>query len=122
MLMEGSVDKVFVVQGVANKLWATEEAIDAAIVHASTLMGGIVEARAEIGCSHIVTDPAMAKVAAALAAMSAARTALIESHHALNEAKLRIGVRTKLVGGAGSGDDDHKFAVTTDSVEIRRAG
>ncbi len=115
------MDKVFVVQGVANKLWATEEAIDAAIVQASSLLGGIVEARAEIGCSHIVTDPAMAKVAAALAAMSEARTALIDSHHALNEAKLRIGVRTKLVGG-GSGDDDHKFAVTTDNLDVRRAG
>lgn len=115
------MDKVFVVQGVANKLWATEEAIDAAIVQASSLMGGIAEARAEIGCSHIVVDPAMAKVAAALAAMSEARTALIESHHALAEAKLRVGVRTKLVGG-GSGDDDHKFAVTTDNLDVRRAG
>lgn len=113
MPMEGEVDKVFVVQGVAKKLWATEEAMDAAIVQASTLMGGIVEARTEIGCSHIVTDPAMAKVAAALASMAEARTALIEAHHALYEAKLRVGVRTKLSIG-GSGDDDHKFAVTKD--------
>ena len=119
--MEGEVDKVFVVQGVAQKLWATEDAMDAAISQASTLMGGIVEARAEVGCSHIVTDPAIAKVAQAMAAMAEARTALIDAHHALNEAKLRIGVRTKLVGG-GSGDDDHKFAVTTDSAEVRRAG
>jgi hypothetical protein len=111
--MEGEVDKVFVVQGVAKKLWATEEAMDAAIAQASTLMGGIVEARSEIGCSHIVVDPAMAKVAAAMAAMAEARTALIDAHHALYEAKLRVGVRTKLSIG-GSGDDDHKFAVTKD--------
>jgi hypothetical protein len=120
--MEGEVDKVFVVQGVANKLWATEDAIDAAIVQASSLMGGLVEARVEIGCSHIVTDPAMAKIAAALSAMAEARTALIESHHALNEAKLRIGVRTTLVGGAGSGDDDHKKKSVTDSFELRQVG
>ena len=105
------MDKVFVVQGVANKLWATEDAMDAAIAQASTLMGGIVEARAEIGCSHIVTDPAIAKVAQAMAAMAEARTALIDAHHALAEAKLRLGVRTKLTGGQDStGGDNHKFA------------
>ena len=114
------MDKVFVVQGVANKLWATEDAMDAAIAQASTLLSGIIEARAEIGCSHIVTDPAMAKVSAALAAMSAARTALVESHAALDEAKLRIGVRTKLVGGNDKGD--HNFASTTDRVAMRQVG
>ena len=108
--MEGSVDKVFVVQGVANKLWATEDAMDTAIAQASSLMGGIVEARAEVGCSHIVTDPAIAKVAKALGAMAEARTALIDAHHALFEAKLRIGVRTKM-------DGYHKAVVPADSKE-----
>lgn len=117
--MEGAVDKVFVVQGVAKKLWATEDAMDSAIAQASTLMGGIVEARAEIGCSHIVVDPAMAKVAQAMAAMAEARTALIDAHHALYEAKLRIGVRTKLSIGGSDGSDDHKFAVTTDLLDAR---
>lgn len=110
------MDKVFVVQGVANKLWATEDAIDAAISQASTLMGGIVEARAEIGCSHIVVDPAMAKAAAALAAMAEARTALIDCHHALAEAKLRIGVRTKLTGAQDSTGGDHHFASASETV------
>jgi hypothetical protein len=119
MPMEGSVDKVFVIQGVANKLWATEDAMDTAIAQASTLLGGIVEARAEIGCSHIVTDPAMAKVSAALAAMAQARTALIESHAALDEAKLRLGVRTKLIGGNDKGD--HHFASTSNQVSLRQA-
>lgn len=114
------MDKVFVVQGVANKLWATEEAIDAAIVQASSLMAGIAEARAEIGCSHIVVDPAMAKVAAALSAMASARSALIESHHALAETKLRIGVRTKLTGGQDSTDGDHHFASTPE--HLRQVG
>lgn len=121
MPMEGEVDKVFVVQGVANKLWATEDAMDAAIAQASTLMGGIVEARAEIGCSHIVTDPAIAKVAQAMAAMAEARTALIDAHHALAEAKLRLGVRTKLTGGQDStGDDHHKFAAQPE--HLRQVG
>lgn len=111
------MDKIFVFQGVANKLWSTENAMDAAIAEASKLMGGIVEAREELQCAHSVADPSMRKVADALAAMAQARTALIEAHGALNEAKLRMGVRTKMVGTAPKFDQEETVA----SLE-RRAG
>ncbi len=110
------MDKAFVVQGVANKLWATESAMDSAICEASTLMAGIMDARKELNCSYFVTDEATTKVAEAISAMSQARHALIEAHSALAEAKLRLGVRTKLVGTAPSKDKDYFFAATGEDV------
>lgn len=111
------MDKVFVIQGVANKLWATENAMDSAIAEASKLMGGIVEARQELNCSHSVVDPSMAKVAESIAKMAEARQALIAAHAELNEAKLRLGVRTKLMGGVWKVEED-----AVQSVDTRRAG
>ena len=92
------MDKVFVVKRVAEQLWRSEDAIDGAIGAASQLMGDIMEARRELKVAHAVVDPATTKVAAAIAAMAEARRAVIEAHDALNEAKLRIGVRTKMDG------------------------
>ena len=92
------MEKIFVVKRVAEKLWASENAIDGAIESAAILMGDLVAARRELDVSHEVTDPATAKIAEAMKAMADARTALIGAHDALYEAKLRIGVRTKLDG------------------------
>ena len=92
------MDKAFIAQGVANKVWATENAMDSAIAEASKLMSGIIEARQDLNCSHIVMDPAMKKVAESIARMAEARHALIEAHNELSEAKLRLGIRTKLIG------------------------
>ena len=92
------VEKVFVVKRVAEKLWATEDAIDGAIAHAAQLMGGLVEARQELAVPHLLTDAATSKIAEAMNLLAQARHAMIESHGALHEARLRIGVRTRLEG------------------------
>ncbi len=104
------MDKVFVVKRVAEQLWRSEDAIDGAIGAASKLMGDIVDARRDLKIAHAVTDPATGKVANAIAAMAEARRAMIEAHEALTEAKLRIGVRTKM-------DGYHKAVVPADSKE-----
>jgi hypothetical protein len=90
------MDKVFVVKRVAEKLWATEDAIDAALARNAQLMNELVEARAELKVPHQVTDQAMTKIAEATALLAQARKTMLESHDALHEAKLRIGVRTKM--------------------------
>lgn len=113
------MEKVFVVKKVAEKLWAAEDAIDATLTQASALMSGIVEARQELRISHIVVDPAVGKVAEAMSALAQARAAMIEAHHALNEAKLRIGVRTKLEGYTPSTIEDH--ILPSEAGDHRRA-
>lgn len=90
------MEKIFVVKRVAEKLWATEEAIDGAIAEASGLMGGLVEARRELNVSPLFADASTSKVAEAMKALAEARHAMMEAHGALTEAKLRLGVRTKM--------------------------
>ncbi len=93
------MDKVFTVKRVAEKLWTTENSIDAALADASMLMASLVEARKELNVTHSVTDAATGKIAASMSALADARKAMVEAHAALTEAKLRIGVRTKMDGG-----------------------
>jgi hypothetical protein len=92
------VDKAFIAQGVANKLWAAEASLDTAMADASKLMTAVLEAREQANVTHMVIDPSVAKISEAIATMTAARRTLMEAHVAMAEAKLRVGVRTKLVG------------------------
>ena len=109
------MEKVFVVKRVAEKLWATENAIDEAIGQASALMADLVTARKEIKAGAALGEPAATKIIQALSALSEARTAMLGAHEALEEVKLRIGVRTKM-------DQWTKpFQIKKDDVEQRRA-
>ena len=92
------MDKTFVAQGVANKLWATEKAIDAAIAEAAQLISGISEARADLRVSAVVGDDATRKVAEAISTLAAARGAIVEAHRELDVVKTQIGIRTKMIG------------------------
>jgi hypothetical protein len=92
------VEKVFVAQRVATKLFATENAVDVALAEASELMADMLKARKDLGLSAVVGDAAASRLVEAIAALGAARTAMVAAHGELNETKLRIGVRTKLAG------------------------
>jgi hypothetical protein len=92
------VEKVFVAQRVANKLFATENAVDTAMMEAAELMADMLKARKDLGLSAVVGDKASAKLVEALAALGEARSAMVDMHGQLNEVKLRMGIRTKLAG------------------------
>jgi hypothetical protein len=92
------MEKAFVVQSVASKLFATERSVDAAMTDAAELMAGLMQARKDAGVSAVVGDQAAVKLAEAIAAISAARTAMVACHHELDEVRLRLGVRTKMAG------------------------
>jgi hypothetical protein len=100
------VDKVFVAKRVATKLRATEAALDAALVEATELMGDMIRGRIETKVSAVSTDPTMAKVAAAIAALSEARTAMVEAHAAADELRLRLGIRTRMGGSEQKVEDE----------------
>jgi hypothetical protein len=99
------VDKVFVAKRVATKLRATEAALDAALVEATELMGDMIRGRIETKVSAVATDATMAKVAAAISALSEARTAMVEAHGAADELRLRLGIRTRMGGTENKADD-----------------
>ncbi|WP_426014622.1 hypothetical protein [Caulobacter sp. DWR2-3-1b2] len=92
------MEKVFVAKRVASKLHGTEVAIDAAMVQAAELMADMVQGRKDLKLSATVGSAATAKVMAALAALSDARTAMVEAHGEMEQTALRLGVRTKMFG------------------------
>ena len=91
-------DKMMVAQGVANRLFATEKAIDAALGEASGLMGEMLTSREELRISATVGEDAVAKVAEAVATLAQARHAVVAAHRELEQVKLRIGIRSKMMG------------------------
>lgn len=92
------MEKVFVAQRVANKLYSTENAVDAAMAEAAELMADLMKARQQLGVSAVLGDRAVTKVAEAMTALSAVRAAMVEAHGELEETKLRLGIRTKMAG------------------------
>jgi uncharacterized protein YjcR len=92
------MDRAFVAQGVANRLFATEASIDKALAEASQLMAEMVEARQTMRVSAVVGGEAVSKAAQTIAALSEARSAIVATHNELAGVKDRIGVRTKMIG------------------------
>lgn len=90
------MEKVFVVQRVAKKLYATEAAVDGAMTQAAELMADLLQARQDVKVSSVVIEDAAAKIVEAIQALGEARTAMVGAHNELSEIKLRLGVRTKM--------------------------
>lgn len=113
------MEKAFVAQRVARKLFATERALDAALVEASELMADMIKARMDLNLSAVVGDAASAKLVEALAALGEARTAIVGAHNELNDVRLRIGVRTRM---AGWEDKPPELATLKASDDLREVG
>jgi len=92
------MEKAFVAQRVAQKLFVTEAAVDGALVEASELMSEMLKARKDVNASLVFADGTQAKLMDAIKALSEARSAMVGVHSELAEAKLRLGIRTKMEG------------------------
>jgi hypothetical protein len=90
------MEKVFVAQRVAKKLFKTEAAVDGALMEAAELMSEMLKARSDVNTSLVFADDVQVKMMEAMKALSEARTAMVGVHNELNEAKLRLGIRTKM--------------------------
>ncbi len=97
------MDKAIIAQRVATKLFATENAIDAAILEASQLLADFIEARKEVGFSAVLGTDAVSKISLSVSALAESRRAIVEAHNELNDVKLRLGVRTKMFGTGPKG-------------------
>ena len=92
------MDKAFVAQRVAKKLFVTEAAVDGALVEATELLSEMLKARKDVHASMVFADDVQVKMMEAMKALSEARSAMVAVHTELNEAKLRLGIRTKMHG------------------------
>lgn len=90
------MEKVFVAKKVAAKLFATEAAVDGALVEAAELMSVMLAARKDVNASMVFADEAQVKLMEAMKALSEARTAMVGLHNQLGEAQLRLGIRTTM--------------------------
>jgi len=90
------MEKAFVAQRVAKKLYKTEAAVDGAMVEAAELLSEMLKARKDVNASLVFADDVQVKMMEAIKALSEARTAMVGVHNELNEAKLRLGIRTKM--------------------------
>ena len=95
------MERALVVQRAANKLYAAEASIDKAMADAATLIVELQSVRSDLNTAATFADEATAKATASIAALAQARSAMVACHEEMAEAKLRLGVRTKLMG---SGD------------------
>jgi hypothetical protein len=108
------MEKVFVAKQVAKKLFTTEAAVDGALAEAAELMSAMISARKDANLSLVFADDVQVKMMEALKSLSEARTAMVGVHNELNEAKLRLGIRTRM------GLED-KSEVTAEPVTMRQA-
>jgi hypothetical protein len=94
---------------VAEKLFAAEDAIDAALARAAELNSALVTARTDAELSAVVGQEAFEVAAAAFAALAKARGEIVETHRRLSETKIQVGLRTVAVGELGKplGDASH---------------
>lgn len=109
------MEKVFVARRVAKKLFTTEAAVDAAMVEATELMADMLKARSDINMSLVFADDVQVKMMDAIRALSEARTAMVGVHNQLGEAKLRLGIRTRM-------DYQDKAIDNADPVQMRDVG
>jgi hypothetical protein len=106
------MEKVFVAQRVATKLFSTEAAVDQAMVEATELLADLLKARGEVNASMVFADDVQVKMVEAIQALGEARTAMVGAHNELAEAQLRLGIRTKL-GYMDKPANARKVEVTT---------
>ena len=74
------MEKAFVAQRVAKKLFVTEAAVDGALVEASELMSEMLKARKDVNTSLVFADDAQVRLMEAVKALSEARTAMVGVH------------------------------------------
>jgi hypothetical protein len=92
------MEKAFVAQRVAQKLFVTEAAVDGALGEAAQLMSELLTARKDVNTSLVFADDVQVKLMEAMKALSEARSAMVGVHNELAEAQLRLGIRTKMGG------------------------
>jgi len=86
------MNKVEVVKAVAAKLYAAEDAVDAAMVRNTQLLESIVEGRRALNVSATTAELAQTRVAEAIAALSEARRAVMAAHAGLKNVQVKLGV------------------------------
>jgi hypothetical protein len=113
------MERAEVIASVAGELSAAENAVDAAIAHATALVQSMIGARAALSISPVAGAAAQTKAMETIAALSAARESIIACHGELEKDHRRMGWGTYAVGPLDKPDWPDE-ATTPSATAIRR--
>lgn len=99
------MDKAQVIASVAGDLNATEQSVDEAIARATTLVQSMIGSRTALAISPVLGAEAQAKALEAVAALGAARQAVVACHEELAKDHRRMGWGVYAAGGLDKGRD-----------------
>lgn len=99
------MDRSEAVTKVATELYATEKAVDDAILHATSLIQSMIAGRSALSISPIAGADSQAKVMETLVALSAARDCIVASHAEMQKDHRRMGWGTYAAGTTGKPKD-----------------
>jgi hypothetical protein len=85
------VTKTEVIASVADDLYASEQAIDAAITRATALVQSMIGARASLNLSAVVAADAQTKALETIASLGLARQSLVDCHNEMAKEHRRQG-------------------------------
>ena len=100
------MDKAQVIASVAGDLYATEQSVDEAIARATTLVQSMIGSRTALNVSPVMGADAQAKAMEAIAALGAARLAVVACHEELAKDHRRMGWGTFAEFGQDKGQGD----------------
>ncbi|HYC75552.1 hypothetical protein [Brevundimonas sp.] len=100
------MDKAQVIASVAGDLNATEQSVDEAIARATTLVQSMIGSRASLNLSPVMGAGAQGKALEAIAALGAARQAVVACHEELAKDHRRLGFGTYAGEGQNKGQGD----------------
>lgn len=92
------MDRSEVVASVAGDLNATEQAVDAAIARATSLVQSMIGARTALSLSPVTGAGSQARALEAIAALGTAREAIIAAHTEMAKDHRRMGWGTYAIG------------------------
>jgi len=92
------MNKAEVINSVAAKLFAAEEAVDAAMIRNTQLLESIIQARRELGVAATTAELSQTRVAEAIAALSDARRAVMAAHAGLKNVHDRVAPEVTIAG------------------------
>lgn len=107
------MNKVEVIASVADELYASEQALDAAIAHATTLVQSMISSRAALNVSACAGAEAQSKALEAIASLGIARQAMVACHEQLAKDHRRLGF------GAFAGPFQDKYPEATNEPRLR---
>jgi hypothetical protein len=100
------MDRIEVVEGLAAELYASEAAVDAAIVRTTALVQSLIEARANLSMSAVVASGSQTKMMETLAALGQAREAIVAAHAEMQKDHRKMGWGTFAAGPMNKPPED----------------